>query len=538
MTRELVIDSFAGGGGASLGIELALGRSPDVAINHDREAVAMHAANHPTTRHLCGDIWDADPRAVCGDAPVGLLWASPDCKHHSKAKGGKPRDAKIRALAWVVVRWAREVQPRIIAMENVEEFADWGPLDNDGNPIVAKKSWTFRRWVGCLKAAGYVVEWRELRACDYGAPTTRKRLFVIARRDGQPVVWPKPTHGPGTIQHWKTAAECIDWELPCPSIFDRKKPLAEKTMRRIARGVWKFVINNPRPFIVPTAHAGEDRVHSIDEPLRTVTGSRRGDHAIVTPFVVPATHGDNAGGEDSRSNSVAEPLRTIITRGAPFSLVAPTLVQTGYGEREGQAPRSLDLHAPLGTVVGCGQKHALVAAFLSKHNGGHEATGSQLDLPAHTVTARDHHALSTAFLTRFYGTGVGSKVDAPLPTVTAQGEHFAAVRAFLTKFSQNSTGQSPQLPLDTVMAGATRFGLVMVDGAPYEIADIGMRMLQPRELFRAQGFPDSYVIDPIIDGKPLTKTAQISCCGNSVCPPLAAAIVRANFGEVADSEVA
>ncbi len=275
----LIVDNFAGGGGASSGIELALGRSPDIAVNHDAAAIAMHEANHPVTRHLCGDVWDVDPVAVCGHRPVALAWFSPDCKHHSKAKGGKPRDKKIRGLAWVVVRWARTVKPAVIMLVNVEEFADWGPLLEDGTPNPEPLGWTFRRWVGSLQAAGYVVETRELRACDYGAPTTRKRLFVIARSDGQPVVWPEPTHGPGRAKPWRTAAECIDWSLPCPSIFERKKPLAEKTLARIARGIRKFVIDNPRPFIVPTAHAGDQRAHSINEPLRTICGQRRGDHA-------------------------------------------------------------------------------------------------------------------------------------------------------------------------------------------------------------------------------------------------------------------
>lgn len=456
----MIVDNFAGGGGASTGIEIALGRSPTIAVNHDPEAIGMHAANHPSTRHLCGDVWDVDPAGVTNGEPVDLAWFSPDCKHHSKAKGGKPRDAKIRALAWVVVRWARAVKPRVIILENVEEFQDWGPLLADGSPDPRKKSWTFRRWWGALEAAGYHVEMRELRACDYGAPTTRKRLFVIARSDGQPIAWPEPTHGPGRAQPWRTAAECIDWPIPCPSIFGRKKPLADNTMRRIARGIQKFVIDNPRPFIVPTAHQGDARVHSIDEPLRTVTGSRRGDLAIV----------------------------------------APTLVQTGYGERAGQAPRCLDLHAPLGTVVGCGQKHGLGAAFLAKHNaggGGQGSTGSRLDEPIHTVTARDHHSLVLAFLLKYYGTSTAADVRNPMPTVLARDEHI---------------------------------GLVTVRGERYAIVDVGMRMLQPRELFRAQGFDDSYIITRTGDGKPLTKTAQIRCCGNSVCPPLAAALVRANVG--------
>ena len=452
----MIVDNFAGGGGASTGIELALGRSPTIAINHDPEAIGMHAANHPQTRHLCGDVWDVDPAGVTNGEPVELAWFSPDCKHHSKAKGGKPRDAKIRALAWVVVRWARAVHPRVIILENVEEFQDWGPLLSNSLPDPKRLGSTFRMWLGKLKAAGYAVEMRELRACDYGAPTTRKRLFVIARCDGQPIVWPEPTHGPGRAQPWRTAAECIDWSIPCPSIFRRRKPLAENTMRRIARGVQKFVLDNPRPFIVPTTHQGDARVHPIDEPVRTVTGARRGE----------------------------------------LALIAPTLVQTGYGERPGQAPRCLDLHQPLGTVVGCGQKHGLVAAFLAKHNGGHEATGSRLDEPIHTVTAKDHHSLVRAFLARYNGGATGQRSDRPLGVVTT----------------------------------ARRFGLVTVHGEKYAIADIGMRMLQPRELFRAQGFADSYIIDRAANGKRFTKTAQIRCCGNSVCPPLAAALVRANVG--------
>lgn len=513
----LVIDSFAGGGGASTGIELALGRSPDLAINHDGAALAMHEVNHPDTKHFHGDVWDADPVGLCAGRPVDLAWFSPDCKHHSKAKGGKPRDAKIRALAWVVVRWARAVKPRVVILENVEEFQDWGPLLANNLPDPRRLGSTFRMWMGKLKATGYVVEMRQLRACDYGAPTTRKRLFIIARCDGQPIVWPAPTHGPGRTLPWRTAADCIDWSLPSLSIFATKReakafaeehgldgvprrPLATKTLRRIARGIQRFVIDNPLPFIVPTAHAGDYRIHDINDPLRTVTGSRRGDHALVVP----------------------------------------TLIQTGYGERKGQAPRSLDLHQPLGTVVGCGQKHALVSAFLSKHNGGHEATGTQLELPVDTVTARDHHALTVAYLAKHYGTTTGSDARAPMPTVTANGKgggHIAEVRAFLTKYYGQGIGQDAQLPLGTVVS-RDRFGLVTVHGETWAISDIGMRMLTPRELFRAQGFPDSYIIDRDGDGHPLTKTTQIRCAGNSVCPPLAEALVRANVGAERTVEVA
>jgi len=525
--HELVVDSFAGCGGASLGIEWALGRSPDIAVNHDPAAVAMHKANHPTTRHLCGDVWDVDPQGVCGGRPVGLAWFSPDCTFHSKARGKKPireHGKKVRALAWVVVRWARAVRPRIIILENVEEFADWGPVDNDGYPIEIKRGLTFRIWLGKLKAAGYDVEMRELRAHDYGAPTIRKRLFIIARCDGQPIVWPEPTHGPGRPQPHRTAAECIQWELPTRSIFGRKKPLAEKTMARIARGVQRFVIDAAEPFIVPATHHGDLRSYSLAEPFRTITAAKRGE----------------------------------------LELIVPTLVQTGYGERPGQAPRSLDLHKPLGTIIAGGTggngKHALVAAYLAKHNGGHEATGTRLGSPAPTLTAQDTKALVVAHAVKFTEKSVGQAPDEPLhtvttarrfgivashmlklrgsckdgqpwdrpsPTITSEGTHLAEVRAFLMRYNGTGGARSAQLSFGTVTT-RDRFGVVVVAGTPYAIVDIGMRMLAPRELFRAQGFQDDYNIAPDLDGKEITKTAQIRMCGNSVCPPLAAALVRVN----------
>jgi DNA (cytosine-5)-methyltransferase 1 len=477
----MIVDLFAGGGGASLGIEWALGRSPDVAVNHDAAAVAMHAANHPRTRHLCGDVFHYSPRDVTCGAPVELLWASPDCTHFSRAKGGKPKSKKIRGLAWVVARWAREARPNVIILENVAEFQDWGPLDEDGRPIPEKLGFTFRRWVSDIRRAGYVVDWRELRACDYGAPTTRKRLFLVARRDGLPIVWPSPTHGVGgglfPLRPYRTAAECIDWSIPVRSIFGRKKPLAEKTLARIARGTWRFVINAAQPFIVPVTHHGDARVHGLDEPMRTVTAANRGE----------------------------------------LALIAPTLIQTGYGEREGQAPRALDLHAPMGTVVAGGGRHALACAFLARHYGGHENDGRDLREPMSTITTQDHHAIVTATL------GEDRRGD---------------VRAFLMKYYGTSTGQQLSGPMHTICAGAEHFGLVTVDGLPYEIADIGMRMLAPRELFRAQGFPDSYRIDPEVDGEPITKTVQIEKCGNSVPPQLSCAMVAANAGREAVRHVA
>jgi DNA (cytosine-5)-methyltransferase 1 len=489
LAHELVVDLFAGGGGASTGIEQALGRHVDIAVNHDHEAVSLHQANHPQTQHFVSDVFEVDPLAVTEGRPVGLLWASPDCKHFSKAKGGKPVSKKIRGLAWVVVKWAKLARPRVIHLENVEEFQTWGPVLPNGRVCPDRKGRTFRTWKRALERLGYKVEHRELRACDYGAPTIRKRLFLTARRDGMPIVWPEPTHGPGR-KPYRTAAECIDWSIPCPSIFERERPLVEATLRRIAHGLKRFVIDAAKPFIVPVTHNQNGNVHPIDEPLRTITTAKRGE----------------------------------------LALAAPTLIQTGYGERPGQAPRAPGLDKPLGTCVD-GQKHALVAALLAKHFGGNESPGWPLDKACSTVTAQDHHHLVTSHLAKLRGTNIGAAANEPVHTVSAQGFHHAEVRALLVKYY--GTDQDPRLdePLHTVTT-KDRFGLVTVHGEEYFIDDIGMRMLQPRELYRAQGFPDTYVIDRGHDGRVLSKAAQVRMCGNSVCPPVAAAIVRANFVEV------
>ena len=494
LAHELVVDLFAGGGGASTGIEQAIGRHVDIAINHAADAVALHQANHPQTQHFVSDVFEVDPLTVADGRPVGLLWASPDCKHFSKAKGGKPCSAKIRSLAWVVVKWAKLVRPRVICLENVEEFQTWGPLLADGRPCPERKGRTFARWKRSLETLGYRVEHRELRACDYGAPTIRKRLFLVARCDGMPIVWPEPTHaekpakGSG-LKPWRTAAECIDWSIPCPSIFERERPLADATLRRIAHGVMRYVVNAAEPYIVRIGHTG---------------------------------HGDSG-----KVRGVHEPVSTITSK-AEHLLCSPTLVQTGYGERHGQAPRVPGLHKPLGTIVAGAAKHALVAAFLAKHYTG--VVGSDLTDPIGTVTSVDHHSLVAVTLAKLRGTSNSADAQEPLATISAQGTHHALVSAFLSAYYGSDQDTPMADPMHTVTT-KPRFALVQVAGQQYAIADIGMRMLQPRELYRAQGFPDSYIIDRGADGRVLPKDAQVRMCGNSVCPPLARALVEANYSE-------
>ncbi|WP_314439424.1 DNA cytosine methyltransferase [Massilia timonae] len=704
--HELIIDNFAGGGGTSTGLEAAFGRPVDIAINHDPEALAMHAINHPHTKHLCESVWDIDPIEVTGNQRVALVWLSPDCKHFSKAKGGKPVEKKIRGLAWVTLRWAAKCKPRVIMLENVEEFKTWGPLiqDEEGawKPDPAKRGKTFESFIRQLEDHGYKVEHRELRASDYDTPTIRKRFFLVARRDGLPIRWPAPTNGApdspavraGKLAPYRTAAECIDWSLPCPSIFNRKRPLADATLRRIAKGIMRYVVDAAAPFIVGQGgpvYAGKPV--PANQPFGTLTTENH--RAVVVPSIVPVTH---QGGD--RSESVHEPFCMITgAQRGEKALAVATMVQTGYGEREGQAPRALDIEKPLGTVVGS-TKAALVTAFLNEHanasnqrvmpadaplrtvcaqvKGGHfglvSATlvdaahgevspggvkrwgfgakavdaplgtvtasgdkaiataflakhytgvvGSDLDDPIGTVTSSDHHSLVTAHLTKFRtgstgsdlaepvptitagpkenpagaphalgivtahiqrdmgksighaadaplgtvtaggggksalvasslvklrGTSIAAGTDEPLHTISAGGQHHAEVRAFLLAYYGTDQDQAPDSPLATVTS-RDRFGLVTIHGQDYEIVDIGLRMLAPHELYRAQGFPAGYVIDEIpdpellfaggeqVDGDPLslpriplTKSAQVRMCGNSVCPPLSEALIRANF---------
>lgn len=649
--KEIIVDNFAGGGGASTGIELAIGRSVDIAINHDPNAVAMHTTNHPDTLHYCESVFDVDPATATAGKPVGLAWFSPDCRHFSKAKGSKPVEKEIRGLAWIVIRWALSVRPRVMMLENVEEFKTWGPLlAEEMRPDPARAGETFEAFCGMLSCGipayhpalaeccefldilpdsqqaqqlinglGYNVDYREMRACDYGAPTIRKRFFMVMRCDGVPVRWPAATHGDpkspavqaGSLAPWRTTAECIDWSISAPSIFGRKKQLAENTLKRIARGIQRFVLDNPTPFIVKCNHTTTKgkydcfRGQSLEEPLQTITKthgyaiavphltkfrtgatgqpvtepvptvtagtSRRpggNGHALgiveaaLTPFLA-----GNGGSEyqakprpldkpahsilkQSRACVVApviarqfgasvghradEPSATITAGGGGKSqLVTPTLIQMGYGERPGQAPRVLQLEKPLGTITAGGGKFAMVAANMVKHFGGnYTGAGVALDEPIHTVTTTDHHALVTSSIIKMRGTNTGQPTDTPLQTVTAGGQHFGEVKTTLA--NEGYDEHRAQLTADFLRGycGEDCTGLVTVDGINYRIVDIGMRMLQPHELYRAQGFPEWYIIDRDYRGVKYAKDKQVARCGNAVPPPFAEALVRANLPEM------
>lgn len=509
---ELIVDSFAGGGGASTGIEMATGYSVDIAINHDPEAIRMHKANHPSTKHYCENVWAVDPVEACNGHPVALAWFSPDCKHFSKAKGGKPKDKNIRGLAWVALRWAGLVRPRVIMLENVEEFKTWGPLNRSHRPIKAKQGVTFRKFVRQLEDLGYEVQTKELVAADYGAPTMRKRFFMIARCDGKPIVWPEPTHAPadseavkaGLLKPYVGAYTQLDFSLPCPSIFDTAeeikekygiravRPLAPKTMERIARGIKKFVIDNAEPFIVPIGY-----------------GERKG--------------------QEPRVHDIKNPLPTIVSNGKHY-LCAPALIQyhseTSKDEVRGQA-----IEYPIMTVDSS-NRYGLVTSFIQKYYGGnYQGNGSDIKEPLHTITTLERNAMCAATLIQMNNHCDGRDVREPIPTITAGDGHFGEVRAFLIKYYSQGTGQDIKEPLDTVTA-QDRFGLVTVNGVDYQIVDIGLRMLEPRELYGCQGFPDDYIIDHDYTGKVYPRSEQVKRCGNAVCPPIPAALVRANLPEL------
>lgn len=541
---ELMVDNFAGGGGASTGMEMATGISVDIAINHDPEAIRMHKTNHPSTKHYCENVWDVDPIEVCKGRPVAIAWFSPDCKHFSKAKGGRPKDKNIRGLAWVACRWAGLVRPRVIMLENVEEFKTWGPLNRGHHPIKAKQGKTFEKFVQQLTDLGYEVQFRELVAADYGAPTMRKRFFMIARCDGKPIIWPEPTHGPvdsekvkaGLLKPYVGAHTQIDFSRPCPSIFDTSeeikekygiravRPLAPKTMERIARGLKKFVLDNPEPFIIQCNHGGERRPNDIREPMPTITGKH--GYGIVEPTLAPflAVNRENRSGSDMR-----EPIHTVTTNNQHM-LMTPTLIQyhseTAQGEVRGQTIKD-----PIMTVDGS-NRYGLVTSFLHKYyDGGYKGAGESMDKPLPTVTAWDHNSVVTANLIQMNNHCDGRDIREPIPTITAGDGNFGEVRAFLIKYYGDATGQDIEQPLDTVTT-KDRFGLVTIEGVNYQIVDIGLRMLEPKELYGCQGFPDDYIIDHDYTGKAYPRTEQVRRCGNAVCPPIPAALVKANLPEL------
>lgn len=581
---ELIVDNFAGGGGASTGIEMATGYSVDIAINHDPEAIKMHKANHPNTKHYCENVWEVDPVKACNGHPVGLAWFSPDCKHFSKAKGGKPVEKNIRGLAWVVLKWAALVRPRVIMLENVEEFQTWGPCipirDKDtGRVIVSmvgrhdrekneprtrvadpgevvpvdrqifqpdpkRSGQTYKKWRKQLEALGYEIDTKELVAADYGAPTMRKRFFMIARCDGKPIVWPEPTHGPadseavkaGLAKPYVGAYTQLDFSMPCPSIFDTSKeikekygiravrPLAQKTMDRIARGLKKFVLDNPEPFIIQCNHGGERRQNDIKEPLPTITGKH--GYGIVEPKIVPymGTNTTNHPGGNCKN-----PIHTITT-GNQQCLISPTLIQY-HSETSKDEVRGQSIEEPIMTVDGS-NRYGLVTSFLHKYyDGGYTGAGDTVENPLPTVTSWDHNSLCAVNLIQMNNHCDGRDVKEPIPTITAGDGHFGEVRAFLIKYYGSGTGQDVKEPLDTVTS-RDRFGLVTINVTDYKIVDIGLRMLEPKELYGCQGFPDDYIIDHDYTGKTYPRSEQVRRCGNAVCPPIPAALVKANLPEL------
>ena len=577
--EEIIVDNFAGGGGASTGIELATGRPVTIAINHDPAAILMHKTNHPHTTHLQASVWDVDPVEVCAGRPVGLTWFSPDCKHFSKAKGSALVDRNIRGLAWIVLRWAGTVRPKVIILENVEEFQTWGPV-RKGKPVKSKRGQTFKKWLGQLRELGYTVDFKELVAADYGAPTSRKRFVLIARCDGKPIVWPERTHAPkdseevrtGRCKPWRAAAEIIDWTQPMYSIFASKeeikqkhgvnavRPLAENTLRRIIRGVDKFTIKSGKPFIVECNHGGDGHIRNVHEPVNTLTAKYTG--GVVKPVMAPVTF-SNTGG--SVGSPASEPVHTIRTAGGQI-LAAANLIH--YHTEQSEAARVSDLPEALPTVD-ASNRYGIVAAHLTEYYGN----GNPLDIstPMHTVTGRDREALTAVHLDKYFGgsyTGCGNAAEDPATTITVEARH-SLCAAHIAEFKGADKGQSAAAPLRTITASAGEFAAVTVkleaEGTEklgywpeirsllnrhcgysladneillleinhglYYISDISMRMLLPKELYAAMGFPPDYIIERDYTGKPYPKSQQVARCGNAVCPQMASAVVRANLPE-------
>ena len=622
---ELIVDNFAGGGGASTGIEMATGYSVDIAINHDPEAIRMHKANHPNTKHYCENVWEVDPVKACNGHPVGLAWFSPDCKHFSKAKGGKPVEKNIRGLAWVVLKWAALVRPRVIMLENVEEFQTWGPCipirDKDTGRVIVnmagrhdrakneprtrvadpgevvpvdrqmfqpdpkRSGQTYKKWRKQLEALGYKVDTKELVAADYGAPTMRKRFFMIARCDGKPIVWPEPTHGPadseavkaGLVKPYVGAYTQLDFSMPCPSIFDtseeiKKKygvravrPLAPKTMDRIARGLKKFVLDNPEPFIIQCNHGGERRPNDIREPMPTITGKH--GYGIVEPYLEPIDYMEDGGNYQWKGQKF--PALEEFGDGAGFpidrmrypsycdpeamdkaafldpeteweiqkQIYMEQQLQTPYMETNTTNHPGGSCEDPLHTIT-TGNQQCLISPTLIQYHSEtskDEVRGQSIEDPIMTVDGSNRYGLVTSFLSKFYKSGIGQDEREPLHTITTSAGHFGEVRAFLIKYYGQGTGQDVKDPLDTVTA-RDRFGLVTIEGVDYQIVDIGLRMLEPKELYGCQGFPDDYIIDHDYTGKTYPRSEQVRRCGNAVCPPIPAALVKANLPELCKAE--
>ena len=615
---EIIIDNFAGGGGASTGIELALGRPVTVAINHDPAAILMHKTNHPYTLHLQDSVWNIDPVKICAGRPVGLAWFSPDCKHFSKAKGSALVNKNIRGLAWIVLKWAGTVRPRVIMLENVEEFKTWGPI-RKGKPIKSKQGQTFDKWFSQLKDLGYEIEYRELVAADYGAPTTRKRFVLIARCDGRPIVWPKRTHAPidseevkqGKCKPWVSAAEIIDWSLPCPSIFETSeqikdkyglkalRPLKPNTLRRISRGIDKFVIKSQKPFIIPVGYGEKKgqkpRVNDIAEPLGTVVSTVK--HNVVDPILTPyaLNHKFNNKPEDiskplsaitavnsheivkpvlqpftmhnhtnASGTHIEDPVNTITSVGAQMlitphlskyfggvvgeniknpmptvtaidhnALVSPTLIQY-HTEQSDKENRAYNFDSPINTIDGS-PRYGIAAAHLTQYFKGDHYHGPTE--PLHTVTTEIREGVTLAHITEFKGNDIGQRVDDPLRTITASVGEFGTVYTRLEKICDNidlkywpQVREMLNVYCDYWIAD-DEILVLTINGVDYFISDIGLRMLTPKELYAAQGFPMDYIIEKDYTGKAYPKTKQVERCGNAVCPQMATALVKANLPE-------
>ncbi|SUW10770.1 modification methylase [Bordetella bronchiseptica] len=624
IAAKLVVDIFAGGGGWSTAYEQATGQHVHIAINHNPDALSMHEVNHPQAQHYIADVWEVCPREATGGMPVGWLHLSPDCTDHSQAKGGQPRRKNIRALAWVTVRWAGTVKPDIISLENVVQILKWGrliakrcprtdrvvtleeitdefgrkvnrvaepgervPVQNQyliPDPKDVGRHW--RRLVAILRGMGYAVEWREMNAADYGAGTTRTRLFMMARRDGMPITWPQATHHkkPAKGQkRWRAAADGIDWSVEGKSIFDRKRPLADATMRRIARGMKRYVLDGADPFIVPVTHQGADRVHNIREPARTITGANRGELMVATPTLIQTGYGERQG-QQPRSLDIGQPLGVAVAGGVKHAVASGYLVQAGHGEGKPGARRwsygCNDPADPVGTLTASNGGFSAAVAFMVQANGGYNATPAHdLRRAASTITnTGSQQQLIAAHLTTLRQHSTGTAADEPLSTMAAAGQHHGLIAAHLTAMSQNVIGSDLREPAQTVLAGAARYGLVEYDlspgdeagalqvaaflmryygeggqwgnlrdpastlttrdrlalvtvhirGTPYVVVDIRLRMLTPAELYDLQGFPKEYIISHGHDGRIFTKTQQVHMVGNSVSPPPAIALIAAN----------